>query len=107
MVGQYPHTATFHGYSDGTQDPDTGDMEPGTHNELEAPCRAEIRTAQDPVKTADGVAINFTWILYLPALSATITPGTKVTVLDASGNPMLEDTVKLALAGTYNARVWL
>jgi hypothetical protein len=107
VIKQYPHilkTTTASpeaSYVNGKWVPGTG-----TVTDVVEICRAESSSGNGYLTQADGVKINFSWIVYFPLSVSKKEIGEKVTIYDGE-ELMITDTVKRFSRGQLNSRAWL
>lgn len=103
MVQQYPDILTYQLQEPGTFDSNGNPIAGGLGEVIELQCRAEAASGPGIIKTVDGEAINYSWIIYMPLGQVDNIPiGTQVTI-----GGKLKDTVKRFYSGQLNARIWL
>ncbi len=105
MLTQYIHTISLTNHADSTSD-GNGNYTPGGTTTVEKVCRAEPSGGSGYIKTADGQAINYNWIVYMPLPQDKIKEGTLVTVMDGE-EVIASDNVLRFSRGQLNARLWL
>lgn len=92
----------------GTVQDGNGDFVPGTKEIIEKDCRAEPSGGNGYIKTADGTAVNYSWIVYFGLPVDKIVEGTEIEVVDQKTlESILKDKVLRFSRGQLNARVWL
>ena len=109
MVVQYPHILKFSIVTGGSEEIDeNGDtvIVPGATTTIEVKCRFEPNGSGEQIPSADGLKLDYSWIVYMPLGQPEIPEGIDVTGylnerLIASGN------VKRFNEGTMNAMAWV
>lgn len=86
-----------------------GDWEQGEDMIIETHCRLEpaVRVTDGLQGVVDGRAVNYDWVLYMPANAPQLGVGATATITDADLQVIASDTIKRFSRGQLNARAWL
>ena len=69
-------------------------------------CRVEANTRGQKLTTADGTAIQFDWLVYMPFSAGEVAAGSPVSIT-RDGQTVATGTVKRFFRGQLNSRLWL
>jgi hypothetical protein len=133
VIRQYPHIATVILVTNNGRDAKGYPVAP-SENVITITCRAEPNSSNAIIKTADGTAYNYRFVVYMPLGQADVPIGSRVTqitfieggqilftddgsainadnnnsIVTGAGNPVSGNgIVKMFSRGQLNARLWL
>lgn len=104
MVEQYPDSITVTVISEPYQD-ENGDWISGEETATTYDCRAEANTGGQKIAGVDGMVYDYTFAVYMPRTSDIISQGSTYTL--TKGNATFRGTVKGAINGQFNSRIWV
>ena len=109
MLDFRPHKLQVVTFTSGGVDED-GVMLPDTENTEELPCRIESNSSAGQVRFSDGVAHNYSYLIYLDQDCRTFSIGEKVRLYGVDGEA-LENDKQFEVIGFFrnqlNARLWV
>jgi len=105
MVEQYPDTITVSVKAEPTQNETTGNFTAGTEASYTFKCRAEVNGSNRKIVGADGVSIDYSFLVYMPKTTTVIPVNSEYSLI--TGNATFTGKIKAQGNGQLNSRLWL